>query len=421
MMRWALIAMLALFTRSAHAQTADVAASESEVVGENYTEPASESGTVEEGVSPSPAAVETETATETPTESLHFVWTPGGEAPPDTTQDLHPSRGVSWAFEPGMHVIGEYALSVPDGSDWFHEFRLPRAWAWLGFRFENARARVLLEGAQGSGAGSLFGVAGDSVVLRVREAWVGYRAWDLLEIRAGLVPTLTPSALTQLWGMRAVSQDGLRQFDLMAPADLGATLALDIPDGWGRIAAAYYNGDGYTSRELNRGKTLEAFAQLHPLRFVSELAPLTLTLSYQNGSVGTGSARADRFMGGLAWDDPRWGLGAQASWIGGIADRGDREGLLLDAWARVEPVERLLIAVRAMSFLRNLGGGTDRITVLTGAIGGRIVEPLRAFLAFDGHLADDAAQLADPGTRGWTLRVIVEGVFSGHFEGLVTP
>jgi hypothetical protein len=74
-----------------------------------------------------------------------------------------------------------------------------------------------------------------------------------------------------------------------------------------------------------------------------------------------------------------------------------------------------------MSFVRDLGGDRDRITVLTGAVGGRIVDPLRAFLAFDGRLADDAAQLSDPGTRGWALRVVVEGVLSGHFEGAVTP
>lgn len=386
--------------------------------GESVVESVVES----EGVVESEVEGESEVEIEPqPTESYRFAWAPGGESPRDADLDLHPSRGTPWAFEPGMHVIGEYALTVPDGSDWFHEFRLPRAWAWLGFRFEGVRGRVLVEGAQGSGAGSLFGVAGDSVVVRFREAWVGYRAFDLFELRAGLVPTLTPSALTQLWQMRAVSQDGLRQFDLVAPADLGATLAFDIPDGWGRIAVAYYNGDGYTSRELNRGKTLETFVQLHPLRFVSELAPLTLTLAYQNGSVGTGAARADRFIGSLAWDDPRWGIGAQASWIGGIADRGDREGLLLDGWARVEPIERLLIAVRATSFLRNLAGGQDRITVLTGAIGARVADPLRAFLAFDGRLADDVAQSTDPGTRGWTLRVVVEGVLAGHFEGVVTP
>jgi len=411
-MRPTLLALwIALTTTTAHAQSEEVSAS-AEVVpahADDISEP------------PRGAVTTTPVDEAEAMRSERFVWTPGGEAPPDPSTDLHPRAGTTWAFDPGAHIIGEYALTVPDGSDWFHEFRLSRAWTWLGFRFEGARARVLLEAAQGSGAGSLFGVAGDSLVLRAREAWVGYRAFDMLEIRAGLVPTLTPNALTQLWQMRAVSQDALRQFDLMAPADLGATITFDLPESWGRLGVAYYNGDGYTSRELNRGKTLEVFAQIHPLRFVEGLAPLTLSLSYQNGSVGTGSARADRFVGGLAWDDPRWGIGAQASWIGGIGDRGDREGLVLDGWARVEPIERLLLAVRAMSFQRDLAGGGDRITMLTGAVGARIVEPLRAFLAFDGRLADDTAQLADPGTRGWTLRVVVEGVLSGHFEGVFTP
>lgn len=416
--------MLAMPMRIA-AQDAAPSTTEAEAEAEEQPEPSMPTApeVVEsQAASDEPSASQPETSpvAPPPADVASFVWTPGGETPPDPTARAD-APGTTWAFEPGAHVIAEYALTFPEGADWNHEFRLSRGWAWLGFRFEGARGRVLLEAVRGSGAGSLFGVAGDSLIVRFREAWVGYRLFDVLELRGGLVPTMLTSALTELWALRAVTSIGLRTFELMAPADLGATLAFDIPEGWGRVAVAYYDGDGYTSRELNRGKTLEVFAELHPLCFVHELAPLTLTLAYQMGSVATTSARADRFIGGLAWNDPRWGVGADVSWLGGIGDRGEREGLLVDGWARVEPIERLLIGAYVSHFIRNLALGTDQLTVLTVAVGARIVEPLRAFLALDGRFADDVAQLAEPGTRGWTVRVVLEGVLGGHFEGVVTP
>jgi hypothetical protein len=348
---------------------------------------------------------------------VSFVARSGGETPVDPTP---PRRaGVPWLVELAMQVFAQYELSFPDGAEWFHELDLPRSWLGTSFRVENAIGRVLLEGTRAGGDGSLIGVGGDSLVLRVREAWLGYRLFELFEARAGIIPQLTTPALTAPWATRAVRAISLRELELMQPADLGVSLRFDIPEGFGFVAVAYLSGEGYRSRELNRGKTLEVTAQLHPVAFVPELRPLTLTLAYQNGSTGTGAARADRLVGGLAWSDPRWGLGVEAAYLLGIEDRSDREGLTLDAWGRVEPIEHLLLAARYSHFSRNLIGAAagDEIGTFTGAVGAWIVEAIRVFLAFDARYAGAAAAAELPGFTGYSLRLVFEGNLGARFEG----
>jgi hypothetical protein len=348
---------------------------------------------------------------------VSFVAASGGETPVDPAPPRQ--SGVPWLVELAMQVFAQYELSFPDGADWFHEIDLPRSWLSTSFRVENAVGRVVLEGTRAGGDGSLIGVGGDSLVVRVREAWLGYRLFDLFEARAGIVPQLTTPALTALWGTRAVRAISLRELELMQPADLGVSLRLDIPEHFGFLAVAYLSGEGYRSRELNRGKTLEITAQVHPLAFLPELRPLTLTLAYQNGSTGTGAARADRLVGGLAWSDPRWGLGVEAAYVLGIEDRSEREGLTIDAWGRVEPVEHLLLAARYSHFSRNLTGSAagDEIGTFTGAVGAWIVEAIRVFLAFDARHAGAAASAELPGFSGYSLRVIFEGNLGARFEG----
>lgn len=317
-------------------------------------------------------------------------------------------------FTPGIQAFAEYRLELYDeasSTEYFHEFDVPRVWVWTAVALGDVRARVLLEGTRAGGAGSLVGVGGDSVVVRFREAWLGYRAWDLFELRAGIVPTMTAPALTNAWGARYISQTGLRRFEIMAPADLGVNLTFDIPERFGRIGAGFYNGEGYTSRELNRGKNTELFAEIHPLAFVPELQPLTLMAAYQIGSSGTGLARSDRLFGALAWNQPEIGGGFAATWVMGYEDRGSQEGALIEAWARGNPWEGLMLTGRVSHFLRDLTVQDDTLTELTFSVGYRLFDVVGAHVAVDGRFAGAAAAAAIPGYEEWRIRVIAEGSF----------
>ncbi|MEZ4338840.1 MAG: hypothetical protein R3B82_19655 [Sandaracinaceae bacterium] len=342
--------------------------------------------------------------------------TPVADPAPD------PAPDDAWhrmTLTPGFQAFAEYDLDLYDdgtgSTTYFHQFDVPRVFVWMGWALGEARARVLLEGARSAGAGSLLGVAGDSVVVRFREAWVGYRAWDMFELHAGLVQTLTAPAMTRAWGLRPVAQTGLRRFEVMQPADLGATLTFDVPERFGRIGLGFYNGEGYRGRELNRGKNTEIFAEIHPLAFLDEARPLAILAAYQLGSSGTGSARSDRLFGALAWIDDRLGVGAGATWVMGYEQRGAQEGVLVEAWARGNPWEGLLLGGRFTHFLRDFEASDDTLTELTVSVGYRIMDVVGAHVALDGRFAGATALATLPGYERWRIRVIAEGSFEHPF------
>ena len=331
---------------------------------------------------------------------------------------------TAWSVALGASLITEYRLAFPAGGEWFHEFDLTRGWAWIDLRVGDVAGRVLFETTRAGGEGALVGVGGDSLVVRAREAWVGERLFQRLDLRVGLIPTLTVNALSEPWAMRALAPVGLRQFgplEAVPPADLGASARLELPEGFGALAAMYSNGDGYRARELNRGKTVELLAQIHPFAWVPEVRPLVVTLGYQNGSVGTGSARADRLVGAVAWADPRLGLGVEGSLVLGLEDRGDREALLVEAWARAEPFDEvpLLIAARYghLSLDTQAGAPGSSASTFTGAVGARVAPPLRAFVAFDARLPEGTLDSAWTGFERWNVRIVVEGQLAGRLSG----
>ncbi len=326
-------------------------------------------------------------------------------------ESLYPLSGTGSSFplaldlgplilEAHLSVFAQYVLSVRtegEESDWFHEFELPRAHARLDAAWENARARVLIEAIRSASEGSLLGVAGDSFVTRVREAWASYTAWDVLEAQLGLVPTLTTGPLEAMWGMRQVSATAVERTQLLVPADLGATVRGLFPKGFGWVGVGAYNGEGYAQRELNRGKNIEIATVVHPLAFSEELKPVTLQTSYVSGSRGTALARADRVTASAAWMGEliRGGVTFTHAW--GVDDQPDTRAIAAEAFIRVKPIERISVGLDATYWVRDLAAESDYSVVITGGVGVFIVEPLAAFLAVDGLLQGaEAAQNETP-------------------------
>jgi hypothetical protein len=353
-----------------------------------------------------------------------------GDGAVDAEESVAESSGETdaprgWHVTPGLQLFSQYAALLTDGAEgsteWFHEFDVPRAWAWLEAGWGGARARVLLEGVRAGGRGSLFGVAGDSLVIRFREVWAGYRLFDLLEIRMGIVPELTAPLLTDAWGVRAVSRTGARQFEILHSADIGGTLTAELPRDLGALGVGIYNGESYENPELNRGKNTEFFAELHPLGFIPAVEPLTLLLSYQLGSTGTGLARTNRLTGGLMWLGDRIAAGSWVVWLQGYEDRGDLEGLLVEAFARGRVWRGLLVGARFSYFIRNLReqqdeGTEDWLMEITGTVGYRVLRPLAVYFAVDRTIAGDTASAALVGYERWALRVVIEFSLSASIE-----
>jgi hypothetical protein len=333
---------------------------------------------------------------------------PEGSAGPPTTAG---TTGLH--VELGLEAFVAYDLRITpsaQGNEWFHSFEIPRAHASVTGLYGPVQARIVLEAVRSASEGALIGVAGDSFVMRLREASAGYRLGKWLSVDAGVVPTLTIPELDGSFNLRAVAATPLESAGLSSPADLGATAKFHLPRGYGFVAAGAYNGEGYQRRELNRGKNVEGALEVHP--FASTAArPLAVFASYVNGSSGTGSAKANRLTTALLWQGKRVRAGADFVYAWGVGENGLLRSWLVDGFVRVEPIDRLLLGARGFAWVRDATNTSDRVVEVTGAAGYRVADPLEALVAVSRTLLGDAARTALPGVDRWNVRVIARVVF----------
>lgn len=336
---------------------------------------------------------------------------PVGHAAPPTESATRGSGPV----RAGLEVFAQYSyrrfFGPGNNQSWFHAFDVPRVHGAVEGTWERARGRLVLEATRSASEGSLVGVAGDSLVLRVREAYGAYRPIDSLELAAGVVPTLTAPNVDGTWMLRSVAPSGLEANSLMSPADLGAKIRFDEPHGYGWIATAAYNGDGYTSRELNRGKSVETAGELHPLPGGS-LHPLGIFVSHVNGSTGTSLARANRLTAGIVWQGARVRAGVLGTYGWGVAQLGTQQAMLLSAFLRLEPIPRWLLGARIDHVVRDVGAETnDYLTTVWGAVGYRVALPIEALLAVSRSIPTTRAVTELPGSDAWELRTVLRVLF----------
>jgi hypothetical protein len=274
--------------------------------------------------------------------------------------------------------------------------------------YEQASASVITETVRSTSGGSLIGLAGDSIVLRVRNASVGYALLRRLRLDAGVVPTLTIPALERVSGLRVLGGTGLERTGLGTPADLGVTSRVELPHGFGFVGIGAYNGQDYTGRELNRGKNVELAAVVRPFALGPSLGrPLAVHATFVGGSNGTSRARADRVTGGVSYARREARVGVSVTYGAGVADDGGRRAVMLDAFLLAVPFLGLMVGAQAVHVRRDLDVSGDDVTTLTGAVGYRVVAPLEALIAVDHQLVGDAASLTLPTPVPWRFRAVI--------------
>jgi hypothetical protein len=337
---------------------------------------------------------------------------PVGQAAPPTEAATRGTANV----RAGLEVFAEYSyrrVSGPgDNASWFHAFDVPRVHGALDGNYdENIHGRLLLEAVRSASEGALVGVAGDSLVVRVREAYGAYRLIEPVEVSAGVIPTLTVPELDGTWMLRAVAPSGLEANGLSSPSDLGVKVRATAPNHYGWAALSATNGEGYTGRELNRGKTIEGAVEVHPAPS-GTLLPLGVFFSYTTGSQGTVSARADRLTSGVVWQGALVRAGAFFTYAWGVAQNGAQHAALGTAFVRVEPFTRVLVGARFDVAVRDLRTApADAISTAWLTAGYRVAEPLEVFLAGSRSLPTSRADAEVPGSDAWALRVIGRVVF----------
>lgn len=334
----------------------------------------------------------------------------GRAAPP--TEAATRGGGV---IRPGLEIFAQYAARNTIGIDgnrtFFHVFDVPRVHAAIEGEWKEARGRIVLEATRSASEGSLVGVAGDSLVVRIREAFVGYRAFGLVDVAAGVVPTLTVPNLDGTWMLRPVAPSVLEANGLLAPADLGARARVELPAGYGFLAVAAYNGEGYTSRELNRGKNVEGAIEIHPLPG-GALAPLGVFASFTGGSSGTALSQANRLVSGVVWQGATVRAGAIVAHAWGVADLGAARALALTTFVRVEPVSRLYVGARFDHVVRDtVNEPANTLSTLWGVLGYRLLDPIESFVAVTRAVPTRRAEDELPGSNFWDVRIIGRVVF----------
>ena len=336
------------------------------------------------------------------------AWAQPAASPPTAAGNT----GLS--VRPGVEVFAQYAVRstvAPDGASvWTHAFDVPRVHAALTGEFGDARARVVLEAVSPSLGGTTGALVSDAFVFRLREAFAGWAPGRVLRVQAGVVPTLTIPEIEGTWRLRAVAPTALEQTGLGAPADLGATVRATLPGTFGWVGVGAYNGEGYNGRELDRAKSVEVAASVHPIPGRA-LAPLAVFASYIVGTSGVASTRADRLTAGLLWQGTDLRVGAVATIAWGVGSDGDRVSYLVEGFTRFEPVDRLLLGLRYSYLQRDDRLEANQVHTVLGTVGYRIIEPLEVFAAASRSAPGASAAAVLPGSDQWEFRLVTRGVY----------
>ncbi len=289
------------------------------------------------------------------------------------------------SIRPSIEVFAQYGYRRTavqgGGNTWFHAFDVPRAFVGVDAEKDAVHGRVLVEGVRSASEGALIGVAGDSLLVRFREAWGGARFANFFEARGGMLPTWFIGAVDEGTGTRVLLASALERAGFSSPADIGVQLRAKLPSGHGEVGVALFDGDGYEQRELNRGKSTELAATVRPLAPLPVLAPFAVLAGYVKGSVGTGSSRADRLVGGVQWLGDRIRAAVTFAYALGLQDDGSRKAWLLEGGLRVEPIDRLLLAMRGSIIARDSRESADVLRTLLLGAGLRVDDGIEAWVS----------------------------------------
>lgn len=304
-------------------------------------------------------------------------------------------------------------------------FFVDRAELGVGYAADTGLgAELRLEAVRTAEAGSYIGVAGNSLVMRVRRAR-GFFSTELgpvgLDVELGLTTDPWLAALLPRFHLRASGPLLAEQFGLFDANELGAIVGLRFLDDRITLSLAATNGEGRAEGELNEDKDLTARLSLElPVADVGG-APLELGV---HGVARLGSrgpepepARSDRLGGALTVNHPDYGLGAMYLRAIGLEGRSDEDGEALEVWADARLVaEWLGVAVRWSRFDRRPDGGDvvgrQRLTAgLFGDLNALLpgLSRTRLYLLYDDEQADPGASSV-PGLSEQTtgVRLVLE-------------
>ncbi|MEC9465860.1 MAG: hypothetical protein VX834_08755 [Myxococcota bacterium] len=232
-------------------------------------------------------------------------------------------------------------------------FRTNRLRLGLSQKLGRSKLSVLLDRVDSSQGQSLFGVAGQSALLRIRRAELTYNFHPRLRLRSGLIESTYGLVVAGPWGLQSTLKLRESEPDLIHLADRGFALDWKLPHQKGALSLVLTNGEGFAEMEKDQGKDIIFSAVVRPM------SKLQLLLEAQRGSRGAGSSRADRLTADLNLMDREGGVGLLANYGYGYQDDGSREHFTLSIRAR-RCMGRSQVAARGSAMRTDLSGQDDQ-------------------------------------------------------------
>jgi len=199
-----------------------------------------------------------------------------------------------------------------------------------------------VEAVRSAGPQSLIGVDGNSLILRLAQAY-GHAAVHLgpidLGVRFGQVPERWIEQLEKGYDSRGADPLGSDRVVMFDRADLGATLTLSGWKGRFDVDASFTNGEGRAQLELNQGKNTTIIATARPWRTRHARGPIALAVHgmYRDGSYGVPVAgapgRNHRAGAALTFQSPWAFAGVEYVRAFGFNARPELVSDVIGAWA----------------------------------------------------------------------------------------
>ena len=199
-----------------------------------------------------------------------------------------------------------------------------------------------VEAVRSAGPQSLIGVDGNSLILRLAQAY-GHAAVHLGPIdigaRFGQVPERWIEQLEKGYDTRGADPLGSDRVVMFDRADLGATLTLSGWKGRFDVDASFTNGEGRAQLELNQGKNTTIIATARPWRTRHARGPIALAVHgmYRDGSYGVPVAgapgRNHRAGAALTFQSPWAFAGVEYVRAFGFNARPELVSDVIGAWA----------------------------------------------------------------------------------------
>lgn len=200
--------------------------------------------------------------------------------------------------------------STQTAGDDFTEFLIDRAELGAMYRYGHWGAELRLETIRSSSPGSVMGIDGDSLLLRLKRGW-GFGRLQLttnhsLEFRAGLIPDAYKELLENDYDLRGLAPTMTERARFFDTADIGGMVGWD---GWGqrvRLRVELSNGEGRNQVERNNGKNTTIAFTVTPLALRVHRGPLHVSVhgAWRDGSLGFGNARNHRLAAGVTFVSP---------------------------------------------------------------------------------------------------------------------